>query len=99
MKSWYEKRIQEETAKNKKLQELHDSLIQIRDLQVRQAEMQKMSGNAEQSSLAPGAKGDGTGDEAQDAAQLKVEEVEQKLAQQQTMQKEIEGLRSKIHDA
>lgn len=44
MKTWYEKRIQEETAKNVKLQELHDSLIQIRDLQVRQAEMNKMGG-------------------------------------------------------
>lgn len=27
MKTWYEKRIKEETAKNVKLQELHDSLI------------------------------------------------------------------------
>ena len=32
MKSWYEKRIKEETLKNQKLQELHDNLIQIRDL-------------------------------------------------------------------
>lgn len=35
MKSWYEKRIMEETEKNVKLQELHNSLMQIRDLQVR----------------------------------------------------------------
>ena len=32
MKSWYEKRIMEETEKNVKLQELHNSLMQIRDL-------------------------------------------------------------------
>ena len=42
MKTWYEKRIKEETEKNQKLQELHDNLLQIRDLQVRQAEMNKM---------------------------------------------------------
>lgn len=44
MKSWYEKRIMEETEKNVKLQELHNSLMQIRDLQVRQAQMQKLGG-------------------------------------------------------
>ena len=44
MKTWYEKRIKEETEKNQKLQELHDNLLQIRDLQVRQAEMNKMGG-------------------------------------------------------
>ena len=48
MKTWYEKRIQEETVKNQKLQELHDSLIQIRDLQVKQVEMKKMSGQSQQ---------------------------------------------------
>lgn len=32
MKSWYEKRIKEESEKNVKLQELHNSLMQIRDL-------------------------------------------------------------------
>ena len=43
MKVWYERRIQEEQDKNKKLQELHDNLLQIRDLQLRQAEMNKMN--------------------------------------------------------
>ena len=32
MRNWYEKRIEEEQAKNKKLQELHDNLLQIKSL-------------------------------------------------------------------
>lgn len=50
--------------------------------------------------MAVGASGDSQAvDTPQDPTQLDVEEVEQKLVQQQAMQKEIEGLRSKIHEA
>lgn len=51
MRSWYEKRIQEETLKNQKLQELHDNLLQIRELQNKQAEMTKLQSNAENSEI------------------------------------------------
>lgn len=39
MKNWYQKRIQEETLKNQKLQELHDNLLQIKALRDKQAQM------------------------------------------------------------
>lgn len=35
MRTWYERRIQEETEKNKRLTELHNNLLQIRDLRKR----------------------------------------------------------------
>lgn len=40
MRAWYERRIEEETMKNRKLKELHDNLLRVRDLQRKQAEMQ-----------------------------------------------------------
>ena len=35
MRAWYERRIEEETAKNRKLKELHDNLMKVRELQKR----------------------------------------------------------------
>ena len=64
-----------ETAKNAKLQVIHDSLIQIRDLQVRQAEMKKMSGGQEeQNNILIRANGDLEAAGGSDPSQIKVEE-------------------------
>lgn len=82
MKSWYEKRIEEETIKNKKLQELHDSLIQIRDLQKRQAEMNQLQTEKLRHQLSTSAE-----ENEEDKIYLA------KFQQQQSMEQEIDSLR------
>ena len=39
MRNWYQKRIKEESVKNQKLNDLHQSLVQLRDLREKQAQM------------------------------------------------------------
>lgn len=39
LKSWYERRMREETEKNRKLVELHSHLLQIRELRMKELEI------------------------------------------------------------